>query len=254
MAIFYGAGSPDFTSVGLNPERLLPVEPMEISIEGASEKKKSTKYKDGLIVTAGSAQSTEEYTAKIGIEAVNWQSIQFAYGELAGITTSVALPELRYATVPASGTYEVADADISDTNVWVTVMTAGSWGRAKPLTKVVGTPAAGEFKVDTSLKKLVFNAAQASAPFAYRLFKTYTNIESIGAEAVFTALSSFSFSAIGYLDEEKVKMVIPKMTKSNIPTLNISDVTKFELEFEMIVSGSNRKPFQFYNLTTAPVA
>jgi enhancing lycopene biosynthesis protein 2 len=243
-------GYPDFLTAGLNPERLLPVEPMEFSIEGASEKKESKKFKDGKIVTAGSAVSSEKYTMKIGIQAVNWLSMQFAFGELAGVTSSIALPELRYGTVPSAAPYEVADADISDTNVWATVLTAGGWGRARPLNKAASAPQTGEFQVNTSSKKLVFNAAQAGAPFAYRIFKTYANIESIGAEGVFTALSSFAFSAVGYLDEEKVKIIIPKIIRANIPTLNISDVTKFDLEFDMIVSGSFRSAFQVYNLST----
>ena len=254
MALFYGMGSPDFLTQGLNPERLLPVEPMEFSIEGASEKKESKKFKDGKIVTAGSAVASETYTMKIGIEAVNWLALQFAFGELAGVTPSIALPEIKYGTVPSSAPYEITDTGITDTNIWLTVLTAGAWGRARPLNKVAGTPQAGEFQVNTTTAKLIFNAAQAGAPFAYRIFKTYTNIESIGAEAVFTALSSFSFSAVGYLDEENVKIVVPKITRANIPTLNVSDVTKFELEFDMIVSGSFRTAFQVYNLTTAPVA
>jgi hypothetical protein len=96
MALLYGLGSPDFLTAGLNPERLLPVEPMEFSIEGASEKKESKKFKDGKIVTAGSASSSETYTTKIGIQAVNWLSLQFAFGELAGTTASIALPDVRY--------------------------------------------------------------------------------------------------------------------------------------------------------------
>lgn len=254
MALFYGLGYPDFLTAGLNPERLLPVEPMEFSIEGASEKKESKKFKEGKIVTAGSAVSSETYTMKLGIEAVNWLSLQFAFGELAGLTASVALPEIKYGTVPTASPYEITDAEISDTNVWVTTTAAGAWGRARPLGRAASAPQAGEFQVNTTTKKLIFNVAQAGAPFAYRLFKTRTNIESIGAEAVFTALSSFAFSAVGYLDEEMVKIVVPRITRSNIPTLNVADVTKFDLEFDMVVSGSFRSAFQIYNLTTAPVA
>lgn len=257
MALLYGLGAPDFTTIGLNPERLLPVEPMEFSIEGESEKKESKKFRDGKIVTAGSALASETYTMKIGIEAVNWLAMQFAFGELAGLTASVALPELKYASFNSSA--EIVDSDLnSETLVWATVMTAGSWGKQGPLTRVAAsaTPTARQFKADitSNPKKLVGHSGLANAPVAYRIFKTHTNIESIGAEAVYTALSAFSFSGTGYLDEELVKIIIPRITRSNIPTLAISDVTKFELDFDMIVQGSFRTAFQVYNLTTAGVA
>lgn len=250
MALIYGLGSPDFLTAGLNPERLLPVEPMEFSIEAESEKKESKKFKDGLIVTAGSAQTSEKYTMKIKIEAANWLAIQFAYGELAGITTSVALPEIKYASVPTTAPYVITDADITSTTVWTTVTTAGTWGKAGPLAKETTTPTAAGFVPDGTAHTLTFHSSRAGAPVAYRVFKTYSNIESIGAETVFTAFSSFSFSGIIYGDEEKIKIVIPKITRTNIPTLNVSDLTSFELDFDLIVSGSDRKPFKLYNLST----
>lgn len=256
MAILYGIGSPDFTTLSLNPARLLPVEPMEFSLEGASEKKESTKFKDGKIVKAGSVVSKETYTMKVGIEAVNWMALQFAYGELAGVTASASLPILKYATVPSTSPYEIVDTDITTTTVQVSVTQsgAGTWGRARPLTRNTTTPTSGEFQVTTGSNKLTFNAAQAGAPIAYRTFKTYTNIESIGAESVYTAFSTFTFSGILYMDEELVKVVVPTISRSNIPTLSVVDTTKFELEFDITISGSFRTAFQMYNLSTAPVS
>jgi hypothetical protein len=257
MALYYGMGSPDFTTLGLNPERLLPVEPMGFTIDGASEKKESKKYRDGKVVTAGSALASDKYTAKCELEAANWLAIQWAYGELAGLTPSVALPDLQYLTVPGGATPEIAISDLSDANVLVTVMQAGSWGKAKPLTRVTGsTINAGEFKADltSTPKKLIFNTAQSGAPIGVRRLKNYTNIESLFAEQVFTTFSAFSFSGLIYGDEETIKIYIPKITRSNIPSLDISDITKFSLEYEMIVTGSFRSAFQLYNLTTAGIA
>lgn len=250
MALMYGLGSPDFLTAGLNPERLLPVEPMEFSIEGESEKKESKKFKDGLVVTAGSAQTSEKYTMKIKIEAVNWLAIQFAYGELAGLTASASLPEIKYASVPTASPYVIEDDDITSTNVWATVMTAGAWGKAGPLAKETTTPTAAGFVPDGTANTLTLHSSRAGAPLAYRVFKPYSNIESIGAETAFTAFSAFSFSGILYGDEEKVKIVIPKIVRTNIPSLNVADLSSFELEFDLIVTGSDRKPFKLYNLTT----
>jgi hypothetical protein len=251
MAIMTGLGRPDFTTIGLTQEKLLPVEPMEFEITGESEKKESKKFVDGKLVTAGTALGSTTFTMKIGIEAINWLAIQFAFGELAGTTASIALPELRYGTVPTATPYEVADADITDDLIQVSINAKGAWGEPRPLTKITGAgaPTTGQFKVDTTAKKLIFNAAEAGAPFVYRIFKTQTALPSIGAEPVFEALSAFSFSGIGHTDEGRVKIIIPKINRSSVPSISLSDVTKFELEFDLLTVGSDRFPFKMFKLS-----
>lgn len=249
MAIMTGLGKPDFTTLGLVQERLLPVEPMEFSIDGTADKKKSTKFKDGKLVTAGSALGSEEYVMKIGIESVNWLALQFAFGELSGNTSSIALPELRYGVVPAASPYTFVDADITTNQVLVTTIKPGASKGQKPVTRIAsGPPADNEFTVTTGTGTLTFNAAQAGMAFAYRIAKTFTNLQSIGQEAVFEALSAFSFSGIAHTDEGLVKLVIDKMIKTSVASITLSDVTKLELEFDLVVEGTNRLPFKTYAL------
>ena len=250
MTIMTGLGRPDFTTAGLSPERMLPVEPMEFTISGSADKKKSRKFVDGKLVTAGTALGGEEFTMKVGIEAVNWLALQFGLGELAQLTASIALPELRYGTVPFSAPYEVADPDLLDANVFASLMGRGAWGESKPLKLKGGAvaPAALEFKVDSTEHKLSFNAALAGAPFAYRVFKVQTNLESIGAEPIFEALSAFAFSGIIHTDEGRIRLIVPKIVRNSAPSLNIGDVAKLEIEFDLVVANGNRSAFKLFKL------
>jgi hypothetical protein len=133
--------------------------------------------------------------------------------------------------------------------VLVSTIKAGVSKGQKPVARIAtGSPAAGEFTVTTGTGTLTFNAAQAGMPFAYRIAKTYTNVESIGQEAIFEALAAFSFSGIAHTDEGLVKLVIDKMIKTSVASITLSDVTKLELEFDLVVEGTNRLPFKTYAL------
>jgi hypothetical protein len=240
--ILSGMGRFDFSTKSTG--KLIPVEPMEFTLEGAAETQKARKFKDGTLVTSGTVISSTEYTMTVGIEAASWLALQFAYGELAGVTASASLPELRYGTVPATP-FEVVDADIASGNVQVTLL----GDEPEPLAVITtGTVADGQVRVDTAANKLIFHSSDAGKSFAYRLFKTYTNLQSIGVETVYEVLSSFSFSGLLYTGEGLVKLVIPEISKIGVPTLNPAEVTKLDVEFELLTSGTNRSAFQLYRM------
>jgi hypothetical protein len=241
MAILTGFGYPDF----LVNNNLLDIEPMEISIEGSSDLKKAKKYVNGKLVTAGTATGEETYTMKVGIEAITWQALQFGFGQLASSESSLALPERRTLTVPSSSPYEVVDADIANTSVWATIRNDGTWGKAGPLERVTGSPTGKQFKVDVSGTKLVFPSTLAGAKILYRLFKTQSAIDAIGVSQTPQLLNEFSFSGVTFGDSEtgKFKIYIPKATKASIPSFNPSDVTKLEIDYELVTTTDNPLPF-----------
>jgi hypothetical protein len=251
--ILSGFGRPDFTALfpGATLPKFLHVEPLEFSIEATSSKLQAKKYVEGVKTIAAAKIGEFLYTLKLGIEAASWTSIQFALGELAGTTASIGLPEIRYATVPLVTPFEIVDADLATaTGAQVFVTDSGTWGEERSLTLLVGAGAAatGEFKVDTALTKFTFNSAQAGAPIAYRIIKTYTNLASIGQEQVATLLNSMSFSGIAYSDKEYYKIVIPRMDRVSVPSLTLSDVTKLEVEFDLQTPQGYRKPFQMFKM------
>ncbi|NCJ06683.1 hypothetical protein GS597_09220 [Synechococcales cyanobacterium C] len=248
MAILYGFGDLELTTTDLTTNVLLPIPGIEFEINADSDKKVARFYNKGEIQVAGSKVVERTYSIKLGIEAINWLQMQLAFGELAQTVASVALPELRYATVPSASPYEIEDADISTTDVLCTITTRGAWGEAGPLARVTEAPATRQFQVNTADDKLIFNAAQAGAIFAYRLFKTHSNLQAIGAGQVADVLDNFSFSGIGYGDEFQAgaKIVVPKLARASEPTLNIQDVTKLEIEFDLLTPPGKRKPYEIY--------
>jgi hypothetical protein len=241
MAILTGWGLPDFLVNGY----LLDVEPMEISVDASSDTKKAKKFVGGKLVTAGTATGEETYVLKLGIEAIKWQDIQFALGQLSTVASTLSLPERKEATVPLTTPYEITDADITDTSVWVTLRDKGAWGLPKPLTKVITTPSTGQFQVDAENNKLIFPAAYAGARILYRVFVEQTAIDAIGVSATPTLLNELSFSGVTYGDTEtgQFKFYIPKATRSSAPSINPSDVTKLEIEYELVPTTSNPLPF-----------
>lgn len=244
--IFSGLGSPGFVTSGLVSDQLLVIEPMEFSIEGAADKKKSKKYRNGKLVTAGSALGQEEYTLKIGIEANTFYTMAFVFGELPSVTASALLPKTKFATIPSSTPYEIVDSEIGDGNGYCTFI-----ANHKPLTKVGTAPAAtGEFQiVPTSTKKLVFHSSDAGKDVVYQINKSHTSADSIGVEAGATLFDTFSFSGEIYAGTVPVaKIVIPSAVRTSIGTINVADVTKFEVEAELLVTGSDNRPFRLYDL------
>jgi len=245
MALVRGMGSFNLVTRGLVSDILLPVEPMEFSLVGESTSKESTKFVDGLLVTAGTAKASEVFTLTIGIEAVNWMVLQLAYGEVAGTTASASLPTIKRATIPLVTPFEIIDTDLTTELVYVTALSA-----SQPMAKVAIEPAAtATFQVITGTTRLAFHSSDAGKAIAYSTPKTRTALPSIGAETVFTTLSNFEFTGLVYADGENYILSIPTMSQINIPTLNVADVTKMDLEYRLTVGDAQRKAFQYYRLT-----
>ncbi|MBW4652619.1 MAG: hypothetical protein KME20_06210 [Kaiparowitsia implicata GSE-PSE-MK54-09C] len=244
MAIITGMGNFGFLTNGLTIERFLPLEPMEFEMAGEAESQTSQKWVAGRRVTAGTGISSETYNLTIGIEAANWLSMQMAVGEFAGTTASVNLPNTKFATIPAESPYEITDPDIANATIYVSDL------QGRQFTQESGAPdAAYEFQyVPGPPKKLLFNSTEAGKDIAYRYLKAETNLPSIGKETVATTIRNLSFHGVAYGDEELIEIVIPNMGLSGIPSISFNDVTKFDLEFELVVQAGARRQFEMYRL------
>lgn len=244
--ILYGAGAPVIETTQLQTNELLPIEPMSIEISGESDSLTSQKFAEGLLVTAGSVQSSQSFTMTIGIQAIDWVTMQFAYGLKSAVTATVDLPVMRYATIPSTSPYEIVDTDITTDQVRVAFVGGAA------LTATESTPATGEFEVDTASTKLVFATADAGKAIAYRVLKTYTNIRSIGAESAVTPLRAFEFYGTVFNGNgDRYGLKIPNMSRLGIPTLSLTgDAAQFDLEFELIVGAGKLLPFELYDLPT----
>jgi hypothetical protein len=244
-----GFGKPDFTLLGSSLPEFFHVEPLAFSLNGESKKEESFKFVNGKRVRAGARIIEELYSMKVEIEAASFTAIQFALGRKAATVPSIDLPEVRYATVSAAG--EILDADLGAAlGVQSSVTEAGSWGKEGALTLLAtGSPTATQFKVDGTNNKIVFNTALAGAVIAYRLIKTYINLNAIGVQAIEKALDQFSFSGVGYTDTNQVyKIIVPKMNRAKIASLNLGEKTKFEIEFDLSTAAGKPAAFQLIEM------
>jgi hypothetical protein len=248
--IMTGLGNPIFETKGLAEDFLLPVEPMEFAISGEANKIQARKFYKGRLVIAGSKLNSETYSMTIGIEAVNWLAIQFAFGQLSTSQAAVDFKEVTYEVVPATP-FEIPMTLLND-QVFVTVLERGAWGASKPLKRrTTGTLIAGEFKADVSNNKLVFHSSLAGAPIAVRKIKTLANLEGIGNSAAAIQLGNFSFEGIGYCGDFEVGFKIPSIIKTSAPSISLSDVTKFDIEFDLPTITGKSLPFEIWQLPAA---
>jgi hypothetical protein len=232
------------------------VEPLAFSVNASSSKNQSKKMVKGTVKIAGAKIGSEDYVLKLSIEALSWTALQFALGREAGTTASLNLAEIRDGRVPSTGAYEFADPDLATAlGVQVFIPASGLWGdEGRLIFLATGTPAAKQFKVDGAGSKLVFNAAQAGAPFLYRIIKTYANIDTIGVEQTAAFLSQFSFSGIAYTDtSELYKVIIPKVNRVSVPSLGLEAVSKFELEYDMAVAAGYDTAYQVIRMPASYV-
>jgi hypothetical protein len=247
-----GAGRFDFTNTNSSLPEFFFVEPVGFKINGDSKKVESRKFVEGKNVRAGSKILQEDYTMTVTIEAASYTAMQVALGKKSA-KVDAALPETRYKSVPTTGAFEFVDTDLGAAlGVQAFVTEAGIWGDEGPLTVLAtGTPATGQFRVDGTNNKLIFAAAQAGAPIAYRLIKNYVQIDSIGVDATAKALTRFSFSGLGYTDTgEFYKIVVPRMNLAKVPSLAFDEVTKFELEYDLAVASGYSTAYQMYRMPT----
>lgn len=246
-----GFGRPDFTLLNASLPKFFHVEPLAFSINGESKKEESFKFVEGLRQRAGSRIIEELYTLKVEIEAASWTAIQFALGRASTKVPSIDLPEVRYATIPPTGAAEIADPDLGAAlGVQTFVTESGTWGDEGALTLLAtGSPAAGQFKVDGTNNKIIFNAAQAGATVAYRLIKTFSNLDTIGVQAAAQVLTQFSFSGLGFTDSgEFYKVIIPKMNRAKVASLALGEKTKFEIEFDLAVAAGKAAAYQMIRM------
>ena len=170
-----------------------------------------------------------------------------ALGVRSAITASLNLVELRTKTVPKIAPFEITDTDIgASLGMQATVLEKGSWGDAGNLTLLAtGVPATGQFKVDGTNNKLIFNSAQAGAPIAYTLIKNYTALRTLGKEQSAAQLNTIGFEGLAYTenDGEAMKIVIPKMISTKLPSFDFGEKTTLDIEYRMVVATGETNDF-----------
>lgn len=240
----YGLGQPDFTTLA---GKFIYVEPLKFMLTGEGGEIVAEKFTRGKKVIAGSLMDGEKYKLQVGIQAASFTALAWAHGEVTKTTSNIVLPEVRESRVPLTAPYEIVDADVATSQgVWVFQVDPIDTA----LTISVGVPTPKTFQVDVTGSKLVFNAEQAGAAIVYRVFKTFTDVRSIGKETLAAGeiLTQFRFGGVGYTDGRLVRIDIPKMSKISVPSLSLTEVSTLEVDFRLSVAAGYRSSYQLYEL------
>ncbi len=219
-----------------------------------SQVKEAKAWVNGKRVTVSSAIGEETYTLALSFQYLDWSHLGFAYDEIPQNSSNVKLPIMKSVVVPTTAPFEIPDIDISTANavsVKAYVSQRGNWGEAGYRKQsATATPAVKEFAVDTTAKKLIFNATDSGAPVQYFVEKTFSTLPSIGYETNAYGFGSLSFVGVGRGPEfpNGVFINIPSATRKKAPSLTTGDVPEFQLEFGVNVLPGNRSPHQFFLL------
>jgi hypothetical protein len=253
--LIYGFGRPDFLTRATSTlaAQMIYVEPFGIEISGNSNKVQSKKQVEGITQIAGSIIKGEEFAAKITIEACSWMAIQLGFGELAQISTNVQIPDIRRGkAVLNAAQSEIIDTDIQTiagppaftTPVWVFDV-----DNDLALTQIAtGTPSINQFRVDATTNKIILSPLRANTKVAYRIVQQIPSISSLGYEDLATPLNQFAFTALAKGDAGDFKLVVPLMSRTSTASINLTDVTKLEINYDCLVAPGERKAYKLFKL------
>mgnify|MGYP005756281563 CR=1 FL=1 len=172
--MLYGAGNLAFETTGLTGANSLRGQDLLFpGLFSSFELTADTSFLEAKALVAGkrqtvaSAVNEEIWTLSVTTQFIDWTAMQFGLDELKSDTSSVILPLLKTAVVPATGAPEIVDAAITvaaEPNLKVYVANRGDWGDRLFLTKTAVAPTNGtEVQVDTTATKLVFDSTLAGA-------------------------------------------------------------------------------------------
>jgi hypothetical protein len=221
-----------------------------------SESKESQKFNSqGELVTASLVKGSTSYTFTLSYNEIDWGNLGFALNQFPRDGSSVAIPTLKFGTVPSTGPYTIADADLVSGNiddVSVTITAGGTWGQAGQWLEVVGAaPSAGEVQVAAGT--LTFNAAQAGATIAYPVYTTYSAAQDLGGPSGASAWGEFEFWGKIFIPSISAGAIlhVPKLTIAEDPTFTVDDsVPTVSVVCGMGTPTGWDKPFRIINLGT----
>ena len=250
MAILYGLARPTLTTIVAGKERLLTLEPMSFSLAVNTDVVRSTKFNtEGQVVIAGTAKRAITSTLTLGVEAITWMTMQIAHGELASTSTNLEVPDLKFATLPATGLQEINDvAILSLAKTTVAVYTDD---KAVSLMPVTGVPAAGQYSVASG--KITVGAGYGGSIIGYRLLSVIPTCETLGVEDGATKLAGFRLDGILQSDSKTHvrRIMIPQLSQENEPSIEIAAPTKMDLTFTLITQAGRPRPYELYNIPIA---
>jgi hypothetical protein len=228
-------------------ERLLTLEPMSFQLSTNTDVVRSTKFNtEGQVVIAGTAKRAITSTLTLGVEAVTWMTMQIAHGELSSTSTNLEIPDLKFATLPATGPQTISDAAV--VSLAKTTVAVYTDDKAISLSPVTATPSAGQYSVAAGV--ITIGPGYAGAVIGYRVLAVVPTCESLGVEDGATLLTGFRLDGILKTDSKTsvTRIMIPSLSQENEPSLDIAAPTKMDLTFTLITVAGRPRPYELYNI------
>lgn len=262
--MLYGVGTPliltnELSQTGTirTEELLFPPCIASFSLDADVTEIQAKCLKGGIRQTVASAISEKEYTMTVTTEFVDWTGMQYAYDEIAQVSSAVTLPRGKATTIPAGGTFTDADLIGVASSVRAYIDSRGTWGNRiflEPAASAGAVTANNLFHVDDVTGLVTLNSGVVGAVIQYSFNTTYTTIESIGHEQNFDAFGKIAFSGELVSTEAPSgwQLYVPEMSPITVPSLSVDgDVTSIETQYRVNIAAGQRAPFIFYDLSTA---
>lgn len=210
-------------------------------------------------------------TLQLNFEYQDWQTLQFAFDELAGTTSSVDLPALYTGTADSSGlvnfpTNSIPTNAVLGKDLFFYVASRGPWGdrgfvaldTANGADEPYNTNEGSFINVAESITKGATSAVKLPAIYAGAVVqmtanKTHSSIETIGVEAEYSSWGKLIFSGVlngTEFDGRGAQIIVPEISRIATPQITVNgSLTEMQIQFRASVPAGKRRPFEIYNIS-----
>lgn len=221
--------------------KLFPARPMGFSLEPNTESNNSQRWEDGKRVTAATFLTTEEWTLTLNFQEITRAVFGMAVGERPATTASIKIPITKYATIPTTAPYTITNTAIEDgDDVYVSDVTGKAFSMQSASADVSTTYEAHASDAGV----LTFNSTEAGQVICYRYLVSFTNVQTLGVESAYEAISKVGFTGVAYGNVDVAVIQIPSMAQASKSTISFDDVSEFELSYNLSVATGERSYFK----------
>jgi hypothetical protein len=240
----YGFISPDTSTPQGQLAGLFPLlSSFAVNVEGTEVTAQG--YVDGVLQNVDTYVSTSQTTVDFGVQSVDWITLQWLIGEYYQTQSTLVLPIVKSAVVPATP-FTITDNDLTGLTVADVQVTFVDDNISNVLPLEVKTSSPTLFDdVQLTAGTLVFPSSAVGRSVKYLLRKTYSGIPTVGYNASAQTIDNLEFNGIIVgTRAQSVAVNIPKLTRNGTFAISPSNPDQ-TITYRANVKGSNRSPVRY---------
>jgi len=240
----YGFISPDTSTPQGQLAGLFPlISSFGINIAGTEVAAQG--YVDGVLQDVDVYVSSQKTTVDMGVQSIDWITLQWLIGEFAEVTSSLVLPIVKAAEVPATP-FTITDSDLTGAAVADVQVTFVDDDVSNIVFLEVKTGAASTYdEVQLTGGTLVFHSAAVGRNVKYLVRKTYSGVPTLGIEAAADTIDNLEFNGIIVGTRAKnVAVRIPKLTRNGTFAISPSQPDQ-TITYTANVKGGRRSAVEY---------